>query len=68
MLYTQPIHRRFIAFFVDRLRSSCVCGRSVDLSMVHVPGMVITVSVNSDENFLMRHFHTGKRLLVILKV
>jgi len=37
MLYTQLTHRRFLTFFMDRLRSSCVCGRTVDLSMAHVP-------------------------------
>ena len=37
MLYTQLTHRRFLTFSMERLRRSCVCGRSVDLSMVHVP-------------------------------
>jgi len=42
-------------FFLERLRSSCVCRRSVDLRMVLVPHMVITVSVNQ------KKFYTGKQ-------
>jgi len=37
----------FLYFFMERLQSSCVCGRS----MVHVPHMVITVSVNPRKFF-----------------